>query len=394
MKKIAILFLVFLVGCSKNVNYNEENTNENIEVNNYQLILKENLDFEFAQKVYLYDLFEDSKHIITENTLIDTSYLGNHELKVKFYDGTSNQNVDVKYNVVDTKPPVINLSNATTTLGKKINFLNNIMCGDNYDRELNCEIIGDYNINELGTYMLKVKATDSSNNTNEKEFKLTVQEKNSSSNSSNPKYYYFDDLIKKYKTDKTMLGIDVSSWQGNINWKKVKAAGADFAMIRIGFGHKNGELVFDSKFKNNLKNAKEAGVKIGLYFYSYAKTIEEAKSQANWIINVLDGEKLDLPIAFDWEIWTGFSNYKLNFNDLNQIADAFIQEINNAGYEGVIYGSAFYINRVWNLDSRTWLAYYTNNNDFEKPYFMWQLSSQGKINGIDAYVDLDILYLD
>ena len=191
-----------------------------------------------------------------------------------------------------------------------------------------------------------------------------------------------------------MVGIDVSSWQGDINWEKVKNAGCEFAMIRIGFGHKDKELIFDSKFKANLENAKKAGIKVGLYFYSYAKTNDEAKEQAKWIIDALNGEKLDLPIAFDWEIWSGFNNYKLNFNDLNEIAESFIKEINKYNYEGIIYGSAFYINRVWNQNSRTWLAYYTSNNDFEKPYFMWQLSSQGKIDGINGYVDLNVIYLD
>ena len=192
-----------------------------------------------------------------------------------------------------------------------------------------------------------------------------------------------------------MVGIDVSSWQGNINWEKVKAAGCEFVMIRIGYGfNKKNENVFDTRFKNNLKNAKKAGLKVGLYYYSYAKTKEEAAAQAKWIVETLNGETLDLPIAFDWEIWGGFSNYKMNFNDLNEIAESFINEINKANYEGVNYSSAYFANNVWNLNSRTWLAWYTDNNTFEKPYFMWQLSSIGKIKGISEYVDLDILYLD
>ena len=390
MKKILFIILILLVGCSKQENnyVEEKNTQDEAKIE-----LVENLNFEFASKNQLYDLIkEHNVELITENSLIDTTSLGIHNTKIYYKSGSKEKTIDVEYNVVDTTKPVINLSNMSTYVGKEINFINNIMCGDNYDRDLKCEIIGEYDINKIGTYMLTVKATDSSENVTEKQFKLTVKEKGGSNSSSSAKYYYFDDLIKKYKSEKNALGIDVSSWQGDINWEKVKNAGCEFAMIRIGYGHKNGELIFDSKFKKNLKNAKEAGVKVGLYFYSYAKTIEEAKSQAKWIIDNLNGETLDLPIAFDWEIWSGFSKYKLNFNDLNQIATAFINEINQAGYEGVIYGSAFYMNRVWNLDSRMWLAYYTSNNDFEKEHFMWQLSSQGKINGINGYVDLDILY--
>ena len=390
MKKIFILILIFLTGCSNQVSIEEYN-----EENNNKIELIENLDFEYVSSIYLHDLIKKSDvKIISENTLIDTSSLGEHDVTIKLKNGLSSKNVNIKYNVVDTTKPVLNLSNMTTYIGKEVNFLNNIMCGDNYDRDLKCEIIGEYDINKAGTYMLSVKATDSSNNTNEKNFKLTVKEKSSGNNSSTPTYYYFNDLIKKYKTNKTMVGIDVSSWQGDINWEKAKNAGCEFAMIRIGFGHKDKELIFDSKFKANLENAKKAGIKVGLYFYSYAKTNDEAKEQAKWIIDALNGEKLDLPIAFDWEIWSGFNNYKLNFNDLNEIAESFIKEINKHNYEGIIYGSAFYINRVWNQSSRTWLAYYTSNNDFEKPYFMWQLSSQGKIDGINGYVDLDVIYLD
>ena len=388
MKKLLVFALIFLVGCESKVEEKE------VQVKPSKIVLSDKLEFEYASKVYLYDLVKSDVKIVSENTLIDTNSLGEHDVSLKYKNGLFNKTISIKYNVVDTTEPVLNLSNMTTYIGKEVNFLNNIMCGDNYDREVKCEILGEYDINKADTYMLSVKATDSSNNTNEKKFKLTVKEKKDSGGSSTPSYYYFDDLIKKYKNDKTAVGIDVSSWQGDINWEKVKAAGAEFAMIRIGYGHKNGELIFDSKFKKNLENAKKAGVKVGLYFYSYAKTTKEAKDQAKWIIDSLNGEKLDLPIAFDWEIWSGYSNYKLNFDDLNKIANAFIEEINNAGYEGVNYGSAFFVNRVWNLNSRTWLAYYTSNNDFEKPYFMWQLSSQGKINGINGYVDLNVMYLD
>lgn len=392
MKKLWFILIILLVGCNNQNSNIKENKEVEPKVAKIQLVKK--LDFEFASNVYLYDLIKknDTK-IITENQLLDTSSLGKHEITIKYKNGILSKSLNIQYNVVDTTKPVINLSNMSTYVGKEINFLNYIMCGDNYDRELKCEISGEYNFNKVGTYLLTIKATDSSNNQNEKQFKLTVKEKSETTTPSKPNYYYFEDL-KKYKNDKTMLGIDVSNWQGDINWQKVKDAGCEFAMIRIGYGYSKGKLVLDSKFKNNLKKAKEVGIKVGLYFYSYAKTNDEAKAQAKWIVDTLAGEKLDLPIAFDWEIWSGFSNYKINFDDLNKIANTFIDEINKANYEGVIYGSAFYMNRVWNLNTRTWLAYYTKNNDFEKPYFMWQLSGKGKINGINGYVDLDILYLD
>ena len=171
----------------------------------------------------------------------------------------------------------------------------------------------------------------------------------------------------------------------------------DFASYILGYAKLNkvdgediiqGELGIEAYFDSILKG------KNGFIEYERDRNGYKIPDTKETKIDALNGEKLDLPIAFDWEIWSGFNNYKLNFNDLNEIAESFIKEINKYNYEGIIYGSAFYINRVWNQNSRTWLAYYTSNNDFEKPYFMWQLSSQGKIDGINGYVDLNVIYLD
>ena len=148
----------------------------------------------------------------------------------------------------------------------------------------------------------------------------------------------------------------------------------------------------DKRFKENLKNAKNAGIKVGLYYYSYAKDSNEAINQAKWIIETLNGESLDLPIAFDWEDWSDFMSYKINFNDLNDIANAFLKEIEDNGYKAMNYGSATYNEKVWKTDNYpTWLAYYTSNNDFEEDYIMWQISSTGKVDGISGYVDLNII---
>ena len=139
-------------------------------------------------------------------------------------------------------------------------------------------------------------------------------------------------------------------------------------MIRIAYGSRNKSTI-DKKFKQNLKNAKQAGIKVGIYYYSYAKDTNEAINQAKWIINELNNEKLDLPIAFDWEDWSDFMSYKINFNDLNDIANAFMKEIEDNGYKAMNYGSATYHEKVWNTPNYpTWLAYYTNNNDFEEDY--------------------------
>ena len=383
MKKIfLILSILFLFGCSSKDKEVVLITNININ--------KDSL--EYYEKVNLYDLINiENGIIIDDDYQIDTKELGEKEISIKYKD--SNNDISTyKFNISinDTTPPIIFASNkySVEKNDKKFNLIDKVVCGDNYDREMKCEIEGTYDINKLGEYPVKIKATDTHGNTTYKDTIVVVKDKIVSSN---PTYYYLKDFIDKYKTKDTTIGIDVSSWQGSIDWNKVKSSGVDAAMIRIGYGSRN-KSTYDKRFKENLKNVKNAGIKVGLYYYSYAKDINEAINQAKWIINELNGEKLDLPIAFDWEDWSDFMNYKINFNDLNDIANSFMKEIEKNGYKAMNYGSARYMEQVWDTPNYpTWLAYYTDNNDFEEEYIMWQVSSTGKVDGINGYVDLDII---
>lgn len=386
MKKVFIIFSLLLTACSSERTIIEQ---EKTTIN-----LNANLNYEYASQIYLKDaLTINNGELIEPNTLLPTTKLGQNKIVIPYINNLNKiKNYEFSINVVDTTKPIIHISNLTTYLGKNIDILSKAMCGDNYDRNVKCYIEGNYDINKLGEYPLKLIAIDSSSNKNEANFKLTVKEKKSGS--STKKYYYLEDLIKEHKNKNTMIGIDVSSWQSDIDWKKVKDAGVEFAMIRIGYGQdSNGKMIYDSKFRTNLANAKANDIKVGLYFYSYAKTKYDALKQAKWITNALNGEKLDLPIAFDWEIWSNFNSYNLNFYDLNEIARTFIEEIENNGYKGMNYGSAFFMNRIWNLPKYdTWLAHYTSKTSYSKPYYIWQLSNQGKVPGINGYVDLNVLY--
>ncbi len=382
MKKLLVLFFLILsIGCNPK------------DIEKTEIIFTSSLTFEYAKEVYLHDILKITEGtIITDNYLLDTTTIGTKKVEFK-YRNNLNKERTYKFdiNVVDTIKPTVYTSSFTTIKGKNVDFVSNIIWGDNYDRSLTKKIEGNYDINTIGTYQLTAIAIDSSNNLTEKKFKLNVV--NEKTNSSNSRYL-LSDLIKEAKSENTTIGIDVSSWQGDIDWLKVKNAGVEAAMIRIGFGHnKNHEIIVDSKFINNLKGAKQAGIKVGLYFYSYATTNSEAVEQARWIINQLNGEKLDLPIAFDWEVWTKLDDYKLNFYDLNNIARSFIEEINKSGYTGMLYSSAFFLNHIWTLKNQPiWLAYYTTKNDFDKPYSIWQLSSVGKVDGINTNVDLNVFY--
>ena len=353
-------------------------------------ITKKELTYEFDKKVTL-------KSILKVNVKgnLPTTKLGENEYTTTY---KKNKYI-IKYTVVDTKAPIIlGGTTKTTTVGKKINLVNKYLCGDNHDSKPKCYIKGDYDINTPGTYKLKYVAEDMSGNKTTKNIKLKVKEKKSSGSSSSStttkvKRTKISTYIKKYKKKNTKIGIDVSAWQDDINWKKAKKDGVEFAMLRIGYGPtSSNELMLDKRFTNNIKNAKKEKVKVGVYFYSYAKTKAEAKEQAKWIVKKLNGQKLDLPIAFDWENWNSFNKYNVSFKDLNDIAKTFIKEVEKAGYQGMLYSSAYYLNIIWKNYDKTWLAYYTSNNDFKKPYIMWQLTSTGKVNGISGSVDIDVLY--
>ncbi len=399
MKKkmlIICLFLLILVGCSKNNNGYVDNSNTKV-------ILSDNLSFEYASKVRLYDIvkIEDGK-ITSDNLLLDTYNLGKNKIIVNYktYNNRDKYQV-IEYNVVDTTKPLVLISNSySTTKGSNVNLVNKALCADNYDKRPNCRVEGEYDVNKVGTYNLKYIATDSSNNTTSKSFKLVVKEKpkktNNTSNASTKKSSVnIKDAIKKYKNENTMIGVDVSTWQDTIDWEKAKKAGVEFAMIRIGFGHNSkNKIVMDNQYKKNIVNAKKAGIPVGVYFFSYAKSVEEAREQAKYIIDVLDGETLELPIAFDWENWSKFNSYNISLTDINLIADTFINEVTKHGYQGTLYSSKYYLENIWNVGTKdTWLAHYTSEkSSYSKPYSMWQFSSRGKVDGIDALVDLNVLY--
>ena len=211
-----------------------------------------------------------------------------------------------------------------------------------------------------------------------------------------PKYLYMDDIIKKYKNDKTSIGIDVSKWQGNVDFKAVKDAGVEFVIMRIGSQRDPSEdISMDVKFKEYYKAAKEVGLSIGVYVYNTAISKEDGIKTARWVINELNGDKLDFPIAYDFENWTNFMDYKISLHTLSEAYKAFEKELQNNGYDAMLYGSKFYLENVWSdfENSKVWLAHYTSETDYKGNYMMWQMTSLAKINGItENTVDIDILY--
>lgn len=392
---IICLMFILLVGCTK----------KEVPVmskSNTRIVLNDNLTFEYASKVRLYDIvsIEDGE-ITSDNILIDTYTLGKNKVLVNYKTSNHREKFEtILYEVVDTTKPLVLISSSySTTKGNDINLVDKVLCADNYDKRPDCKVEGEYNVNKVGTYNLKYTATDSSKNTTTKSFKLIVKDKeknNNTSSASTPKNTVnIKDAIKKYKNENTMIGVDVSTWQDTVDWEKAKKDGVEFAMIRIGYGHnKKNQIVMDNQYKKNIENAKKAGIPVGVYFFSYAKDVYEAREQAKYVVNTLDGITLELPIAFDWENWNNFNSYNISLTDINLIADAFINEVTKHGYQGTLYSSKYYLENIWDVGSKdTWLAHYTSSkSSYSKSYTMWQFSSRGKVNGINGVVDLNVLY--
>lgn len=345
-----------------------------------------NLVFEYNQKVKISDIIP-----IRNDNYLDTLTLGKRKIQYS----QDKYIYNINYSVVDTTPPLVLINNNYTyEIGDKDNLNKIILCADNYNKKPNCYIKGNYDFNNTGIYKLKYIATDSNNNKTEKDFTVTIKEKSKNKKTSQKSNLNIKDVIKKYKNDNTMIGIDVSAWQGDIDFNNVKDENVEFAMIRVGYGYNSeNENILDKRFYDNFAKAKESNIKIGLYFYSYAKSEKEAISQADWIVNKLNKQNIDLPIAFDFEDWQNFNSYNLSLTDLNNIAQAFMNRIEKHGYKSMLYGSYYYLQNIWDTQNKNiWLAHYSDKTDYPNEYQIWQLSNVGKVNGINTDVDINVLY--
>ncbi|MFI3260282.1 MAG: glycoside hydrolase family 25 protein [bacterium] len=381
-----LFFLTFYIYNSKfEVIFDEEFNKQNIVYNNDIII-------NYYDNILLTDIISLNEGDISKIKL-DTDFIGNKVIDFYYSIGNDVYKASANYTVVDTEAPLILNSPSYSVLnGNSINFLNTIFVADNYDTQIDCSIDGDYDFNVTGTYNLSIGCMDTSGNFIRNYFNLYVKDEIETYNYTSSDIY-FDDLLDNYIDENSSAGIDVSHWQGDIDWDKVKAAGAEFVIIRIGYAPSDdGDFFLDKKFEENIKGAKEAGLDVGLYYFSYARSIEQVVEHANFIVDKLDGMELELPISFDWEIWSKFKEYELNLATLNQMALAFIETVEEAGYEGMNYSSAYYLRNIWDIDVPTWLAHYTTQTNYEGDYFMWQLADTGKIDGISGYVDLNILY--
>lgn len=201
-------------------------------------------------------------------------------------------------------------------------------------------------------------------------------------------------------------GIDVSSHNGNINWAEVSEE-ADFAFIRVGYrGYSNGTLSADKKAKKNLKHAKKAALPVGVYFYSQAITPDEAREEAEFVLDFIKGCHVTLPVVIDYEyayegdqLGGRLYNAGLSKDEGGKIVSAFCDVIENAGYMPAVYASTHFYETKINtkaLSENTviWVADYNKNITYSGDYDIWQYSKTGKCKGVPSeYVDMDYWYL-
>ncbi|MGI5896958.1 MAG: GH25 family lysozyme [Oscillospiraceae bacterium] len=186
-------------------------------------------------------------------------------------------------------------------------------------------------------------------------------------------------------------GIDVSKWQGEIDWPRVAASGTAFAMVRASYGRDSE----DPRFKANISGAVASGLPCGAYHYCYAMSVEEAKTEAEFFLRTVKGQRLEYPLALDLE---DASLAPLGREMLTAIANAFLQVVEEAGYYAMLYANRNWLSNY--LDAEVlgrydlWLANWTENPTYPGSYGMWQYSSQGRIDGVSGNVDRDVAYKD
>lgn len=358
-------------------------------------------EVEVFSKIRLKDLIKTINGKLISNPLIDTTKVKEQEITFNYI---TDKNLTVPYTirikVIDKTPPIIYQPSSYTVIVNettKKELEKSFFCGDNYDSNPECTLEGDLDFNIPGEYQASFIGKDSSNNISTHSFILKVKEKNNNSTntSSNQSYTDFNSILHDYKNKNNKVGIDISHWQGKIDFNKVRETGVEFVYIRVGRGNGIGkEYVLDDRFKEYIKGFNKAKIPVGIYFYSNANSKEDAKKEAKWVLSKIKKYQVDLEIVFDWENWNYFQEYDLSFYSLTEIAKTFIKTVEKEGYQGMLYSSKNYLENIWfPLESNIWLAHYTKKTDYEGPYKVWQICNDGKVDGInDNLVDIDIRY--
>lgn len=210
-----------------------------------------------------------------------------------------------------------------------------------------------------------------------------------------PEDFYFDGEILTSEEIEVAFGIDVSHHQGVIDWQAVADSGVEFAFIRLGYrGLTGGALHIDGYAAENLKGAREAGIQLGAYFYSQAVSVEEARQEAAFALEILGDTPLDLPLVFDWEQEERTKNVPAEV--VTDSAVAFCEAVQQAGYQPMVYFNDYQAEHLMDMTRLEaypwWLAMYDVSGEFPCRMDFWQYSNTGSVPGIEGNVDMNLMF--
>ncbi|MDY5000215.1 MAG: GH25 family lysozyme, partial [Lachnospiraceae bacterium] len=192
------------------------------------------------------------------------------------------------------------------------------------------------------------------------------------------------------------LGIDVSKWNGSIDWNKVKNSGINYVIIRCGYrGSTTGALIEDPTFRKNIKGATAAGLKVGIYFFTQATNEVEAVEEASMTLSLISGYKISYPVFLDVE-GSGGRGDAIDAATRTKVINAYCQTIRNSGYTPGVYANKTWLEKRFSpsaISAKIWLAQYATKPSYGGGYQMWQYTSKGKVNGIGGNVDMNLSYL-
>lgn len=196
-------------------------------------------------------------------------------------------------------------------------------------------------------------------------------------------------------------GIDVSKYQGEIDWEKVAGDDVKYAFIRLGIrGYTEGVILEDENFEDNIKGARKNGIDVGVYFFTQATSVEEAKEEAQFVLDMIEPYKVDYPVVLDVEAVANSNarTKELTKEERTQYCVAFCEMVKNAGYHPMVYGNLKTFMLMLDMeqleDYDKWFAFYDEELYFPYNFKVWQYTDKGKVDGIDAEVDINISFGD
>ncbi len=194
------------------------------------------------------------------------------------------------------------------------------------------------------------------------------------------------------------VGVDVSAYQEDVDWQQVAGSGISFAMIRVGYrGYSKGVVMPDKNFEANIQGALDAGLQVGVYFFSQATNVWEAQEEADYVLEAIQDYDITYPVAFDWEFISGSSDARtsgMKAEEVTRCAGAFCDMVAKAGYTPVIYFNQDLGYLTYQLDQLTdytfWLAEYNARPSFYYHFDLWQYTHKATVPGIEGSVDLNL----